>query len=217
MRGPEDGGLAAVDAWLEEKGWAPFPFQRRVWEEMARGRGGLLHSSTGSGKTLAVWLGALAALRDEVGARARVHGGRSIAPPLTVLWITPMRALAADTLRALEAPMAALCPGWTAALRSGDTTSAQRAAQDRRLPTVLVTTPESLSLLLSRADARDQLGQVRLVVVDEWHELMGNKRGVQTQLALARLRRFASSCAISRLRERAGRGRRRGPAAVEVP
>jgi ATP-dependent helicase Lhr and Lhr-like helicase len=204
VRGPEEGGLAAVDAWLEEKGWATFPFQRRVWEEMARGRGGLLHSSTGSGKTLAVWLGALAALRDEVGAQARVHGGRSIAPPLTVLWITPMRALAADTLRALEAPMAALCPGWTAALRSGDTTSAQRAAQDRRLPTVLVTTPESLSLLLSRADARDQLGQVRLVVVDEWHELMGNKRGVQTQLALARLRRFASSRALSRLREGAG-------------
>ncbi|WP_082938969.1 DEAD/DEAH box helicase [Mitsuaria sp. 7] len=224
--------MAAIDAWLEAKGWTSFPFQRRVWEEIGRGRGGLLHSSTGSGKTLAVWLGALAALRDEVGAEARVHAGKSIAPPLTVLWITPMRALAADTLRALEAPMAALCPGWSAALRSGDTTSAQRAAQDRRLPTVLVTTPESLSLLLSRADARDQLGQVRLVVVDEWHELMGNKRGVQTQLALARLRRFrqeyfdgrwpsppalsrvagegatelggGSSNSLSRLRERAG-------------
>ncbi len=146
--------MAAIDAWLAEKGWTSFPFQRRVWEEIARGRGGLLHSSTGSGKTLAVWLGALAALRDEVGAEARVHAGKSIAPPLTVLWITPMRALAADTLRALETPMAALCPGWTAALRSGDTTSAQRAAQDRRLPTVLVTTPESLSLLLRRAPMR---------------------------------------------------------------
>ena len=199
---------AGLDAWLEAKGWTPFPFQRRVWEEIARGRGGLLHSSTGSGKTLAVWLGALAALREKVGAQARVHGGKSIAPPLTVLWITPMRALAADTLRALEAPMAALCPGWTAALRSGDTTSAQRAAQDRRLPTVLVTTPESLSLLLSRADARDQLGQVRLVVVDEWHELMGNKRGVQTQLALARLRRFRQAHGAERAGVRAS-GRRR--------
>ncbi|OWQ90731.1 DNA ligase-associated DEXH box helicase [Roseateles aquatilis] len=181
---------ARVDAWLAARGWTPFPFQHRVWDEMARGRSGMLHSSTGSGKTLAVWLGALAALRDEVGATARGRGGKPLGPPLTVLWITPMRALAADTLRALEAPMAALCPGWTAGLRSGDTTSAQRAAQDRRLPTVLVTTPESLSLLLSRADARDQLGRTRLVVVDEWHELMGNKRGVQTQLALARLRRF---------------------------
>ncbi len=181
---------AAVDAWLAEKGWSPFPFQREVWAAIARGRSGMLHSSTGSGKTLAVWLGALAALREPVGAEARMHGGKPIAPPLAVLWITPMRALAADTLRALEGPMRALCPGWTSALRSGDTSSSQRAAQDRRLPTVLVTTPESLSLLLSRADAREQLGHVRLVVVDEWHELMGNKRGVQTQLALARLRRF---------------------------
>lgn len=183
-------GLSPIDDWVATQGWTAFPFQRRVWEEMARERSGLLHSSTGSGKTLAVWLGALAALRETVGAQAREIAGKAVAPPLTVLWITPMRALAADTLRALTRPMADLCPGWTAGLRSGDTTSAQRAAQDRRLPTVLVTTPESLSLLLSRADAREQLGQVRLVVVDEWHELMGNKRGVQTQLALARLRRF---------------------------
>ena len=179
----------AVDAWLTQKGWTPFPFQRRVWAEMAAGRSGLLHSSTGSGKTLAVWLGALGALRDLVG-EAGMARGKPVPPPLSVVWITPMRALAADTLRAIEAPMTALCPGWSAGLRSGDTTSSQRAAQDRRLPTVLVTTPESLSLLLSRADAQERLGRVRLVVVDEWHELMGNKRGVQTQLALARLRRW---------------------------
>ena len=180
----------SIDAWLAAQGWRSFPFQRQVWDEIARGRSGLLHSSTGSGKTLAIWLGALATLRDAIGGEARSHGGKAVAPPLTVLWITPMRALAADTLRALTGPMAAFCPGWTIGLRSGDTSAAQRAAQDRRLPTVLVTTPESLSLLLSRADARDQLGQARLAVVDEWHELMGNKRGVQTQLALARLRRF---------------------------
>ena len=180
----------SIDAWLAAQGWRSFPFQRQVWDEIAQGRSGLLHSSTGSGKTLAIWLGALATLRDAIGGEARAHGGKAVAPPLTVLWITPMRALAADTLRALTRPMAAFCPGWTIGLRSGDTSSAQRAAQDRRLPTVLVTTPESLSLLLSRADAREQLGQARLAVVDEWHELMGNKRGVQTQLALARLRRF---------------------------
>ena len=174
----------SIDAWVATRGWTPFPFQRQVWAEMAQGRSGLLHSSTGSGKTLAIWLGALGALRET----ATTEGTKTKAPPLTVLWITPMRALAADTLRALEDPMRALCPSWTSGLRSGDTTSAQRAAQDRRLPTVLVTTPESLTLLMSRANARDLLGQVRVTVVDEWHELMGNKRGVQTQLALARLR-----------------------------
>ncbi|MEG2879098.1 MAG: ligase-associated DNA damage response DEXH box helicase [Comamonas sp.] len=176
----------ALAAWIAARGWKTFAFQRRVWAEMAQGRSGLLHSSTGSGKTLAVWLGALGALRKSVAP----EGIKGRPPPLTVLWITPMRALAADTLRALQEPMQALSPGWTSALRSGDTTSAQRAAQDRRLPTVLVTTPESLTLLLSRADAYELLRHVRVAVVDEWHELMGNKRGVQTQLALARLRRF---------------------------
>ena len=176
----------ALEQWITDRSWKAFPFQRQVWAEMARGASGMLHSSTGSGKTLAVWLGALGALRAEVAP----EGAKAKPPPLAVLWITPMRALAADTLRSLEAPMQALAPGWSSGLRSGDTTSAQRAAQDRRLPTVLVTTPESLTLLLARADARELMRQVRVAVVDEWHELMGNKRGVQTQLALARLRTF---------------------------
>ena len=107
-----------------------------------------------------------------------------------------MRALAADTQQALQLPLVVLqAEGnfalWTVGARSGDTSSAERSAQNTRLPTVLVTTPESLSLLLSRADAAEVLGSVQAVVVDEWHELMGNKRGVQTQLALARLKTFA--------------------------
>ena len=81
-------------------------------------------------------------------------------------------------------------PRWTVGVRSGDTPSAERARQARRPPSVLITTPESLSLMLSRADAREYLGAIRCVVVDEWHELIGNKRGVQTQLALARLKRW---------------------------
>jgi ATP-dependent Lhr-like helicase len=99
-----------------------------------------------------------------------------------------MRALAADTLRALHAPLQALAPCWTSGMRSGDTDARERSAQDRRLPSVLVTTPESLSVMLARADAAQRLRHVRLAVVDEWHELLGNKRGVQVQLALARLR-----------------------------
>lgn len=178
---------AAVEAWLAARGWRPFAFQREVWRAMAEGRSGLLHANTGTGKTLAAWLGALQAVRVDAppsGPRSRAPA----APPLTVLWLTPMRALAADTTRALADPMAALAPAWTIGLRSGDTTSAERSAQDRRLPTVLVTTPESLTLQLARADALETLAHVQLVVVDEWHELLGNKRGVQVQLALARLR-----------------------------
>ena len=168
-------------AWMAARGWSPFPFQREVWDAMARGESGLLHATTGAGKTYAVWLGALQALADTEAKRT---------PPLTVVWLTPMRALAADTLRALQAPLPDLAPAWTAGARSGDTSSSERAKQAERLPTVLVTTPESLSLLIARADAQEQLGRTALVVVDEWHELMGNKRGVQAQLAIARLRRW---------------------------
>ncbi|MGJ7544893.1 ligase-associated DNA damage response DEXH box helicase [Variovorax sp. LT1R16] len=184
---------AALAAWFAARGWKPFAFQRAVWKAVAAGESGLLHATTGAGKTYAVWLAALGAFaqKKKAGAEApKKTARRPLAPPLTVLWITPMRALAADTLRALQQPLEALAPDWTAGARSGDTAAAERSAQNQRLPTVLVTTPESLSVLLSRADAAEVLGTVRMVVVDEWHELLGNKRGVQVQLALARLRRW---------------------------
>ena len=172
-------------AWFAARGWQPFPFQREVWAAMAAGRGGLLHATTGAGKTYAVALGAL--LRAAaLGVPIREKLGKT-APPLGVLWITPMRALAADSHRALAAPLADLAPAWTLGLRSGDTPSAERARQDRRLPTVLVSTPESITLLLTKPDAAERLAGVHTVVVDEWHELVGNKRGVQVQLLLARL------------------------------
>ncbi len=173
---------AQAQDWLARRGWQAFDFQSQVWAAMASGRSGLLHANTGAGKTLAAWLGALA--------RAQALGaeGSTPSPPLQVLWLTPMRALAADSQRALALPANELAPHWTLGLRTSDTPPSQRAAQDKRLPTALVTTPESLSLLLTRADARQRLSQVHTVVVDEWHELLGNKRGVQVQLALARLR-----------------------------
>ncbi len=180
---------AALAAWFDSRGWKPFTFQRSVWRAVATGRSGLLHASTGAGKTYAAWLGALQAL-------STLDTAGKTAAPLTMLWLTPMRALAADTERTLQSSLTALherLPGlrpWTLGLRTGDTSAAQRSAQAKRLPTALVTTPESLSLMLARADAREVLASVRMVVVDEWHELLSNKRGVQVQLALARLRQW---------------------------
>ena len=98
--------------------------------------------------------------------------------------------------RALQQPLPELAPKWAVGARTGDTPSAERARQDRRLPQALVTTPESLSLMLTRDAARDELGGVHTVVVDEWHEMIGNKRGVQVQLALARLRRWCPGLAV---------------------
>jgi len=167
-------------AWFAARGWKVFPFQRDVWQAAMAGQSGLLHASTGAGKTYAVWFAALQ--------RAALHKRPRVG--LKVLWLTPMRALAADTLRALQESAADLLPAWQIEARTGDTGSAQRARQNKRLPDTLVTTPESLTLMLSKADALAQFAQLDMVIIDEWHELMGNKRGVQTQLALARLRHW---------------------------
>ncbi|AZF46633.1 ligase-associated DNA damage response DEXH box helicase [Pseudomonas sp. R2-7-07] len=174
--------------WFATRGWRAFAFQKEVWKAVKDGQSGLLHASTGAGKTYALWF---AALNRFAITRPPATGKRKApAEPLTVLWITPMRALAADTARALEAPLAALQIPWSVGLRTGDTSSGERARQTRRQPTALITTPESLTLMLTRADSEVSLAHLRMVVVDEWHELIGNKRGVQLQLALARLRRW---------------------------
>jgi ATP-dependent helicase Lhr and Lhr-like helicase len=171
-----------LQSWFDVRGWQAFDFQRDTWQAIARGDSGLLHATTGSGKTWAIWFGALGAFADHP-----VTNQPARPDPLTVLWLTPMRALAADTAHALQSSAIELSVPWTVGLRTGDTDSTERARQNRRMPSALVTTPESLTLMLTRSDARNELAQVRLVVVDEWHELVGNKRGTQTQLALARL------------------------------
>ncbi len=175
----------SIPQWFAARGWQPFAFQREVWAAMAGQRSGLLHASTGSGKTYAVWLGALAALHPKLLEAPLAEPGA--VKPLCVLWITPMRALAADTVRALQLPLPALAPNLRVAARTGDTAASEKTHLTAKPPDALVTTPESLTLLLTRADAKEQFRHVRCVIVDEWHELMGTKRGVQTQLALARL------------------------------
>lgn len=171
--------LDPARAWFAAQGFAPFPFQEEVWAAYAAGESGLVHAPTGMGKTYAAALGPIV-----LGPR-----GTEAAPaPLTLVWLTPLRALAADTGLALERAATALNEHWTIDVRTGDTASAARTRQAARLPTVLVTTPESLTLMLSRADWRDRFASLAAVVVDEWHELLGSKRGVQVELALARLR-----------------------------
>jgi len=195
--------LAPAERWFEAKGWTPLDFQREVWSAFLRGESGLVHAATGTGKTLAVWWGPLLEWLAEHGdpsapstdgRRPRVK--RAAAPPLRVLWITPLRALAADTLESLSDPLRDLGIPWTLESRTGDTKPGARARQSKRLPTALVTTPESFTLILTRPDARELFTELRAVVVDEWHELMGTKRGVQAELALARIRTLAPTARI---------------------
>lgn len=173
----------AIEALFRRRGWRLARFQREAWAAYRRGESGLIHAPTGTGKTLAAWLGP-------------VTEAESADEPIRVLWITPMRALAADTGAALQQSCIDLAVPWRVETRTGDTAASARARQRKRLPQALVTTPESASLLLSHADLIPQWRGVRAVIVDEWHELLGSKRGVQTELVIARLRALAPALRV---------------------
>lgn len=171
-------GLQTIEDWFARQGWQPAPFQRRSWAAFRAGQSGLIHASTGSGKTLAAWLGPVSLALEQ----RRAPAG------LRVLWITPLRALATDTAGNLQQAVDGLGLDWQVETRTGDTSTAVRARQRRKLPHALVTTPESLSVLLSYRNVEESFRHLDAVIVDEWHELLGSKRGVQLQLCLAWLR-----------------------------
>jgi ATP-dependent helicase Lhr and Lhr-like helicase len=171
--------LERLRGWFLSKGWAPFAFQEETWAAYAAGQSGLVHVPTGAGKTYAAYLGPLA---------ETLEGGQT---GLQIVYITPLRAVSRDVELALKAPIEALGLHVEVESRTGDTSSSARQRQRKRPPEVLITTPESLSLLLCQADAAAFFGGLRAVLVDEWHELLSTKRGTQVELALARLRRFA--------------------------
>ncbi len=174
-------GLDRIEELFRANSWEPFEFQREVWQQYRAGKSGLIHSATGTGKTLAAWLGPVSEALET----------GDISPGIRVLWITPLRALSNDTQRSLIMPLEKLALPWRVEVRTGDTTTAERKRQNEELPHALITTPESLSLLLSRPDHRQLLATLKCIVVDEWHELLASKRGVMAELCLARLRRIA--------------------------
>jgi ATP-dependent helicase Lhr and Lhr-like helicase len=175
---PSAAALTAIERWFDSRGWQLASFQRETIAAYLAGESGLVHAPTGSGKTLAAWFGPMAEAID--------HG--TLRAGLQVLWITPLRALANDIHRNLSLATEALDVPWQIGLRTGDTSSALRKKQRERPPQALVITPESLSVMLSFEDSHESLRSVRAVIVDEWHELMGSKRGVQLELCLAHLR-----------------------------
>lgn len=196
-----EGRIEHARAWFRDRGWRPFEFQESAWGAYLGGESGLVHAPTGYGKSLAVWMGPVVeslGRREKPPARggeAAARGGRKASAgargslePIRVLWITPMRALAGDTVKSLAEPIGDLGLRWSIEKRTGDTSASVKLRQRESLPTALVTTPESLSLLLSYAGARERFATLRCVVVDEWHELLSTKRGTQTELCLARLR-----------------------------
>jgi ATP-dependent Lhr-like helicase len=160
------------EGWFASRGWTPLAFQREAWAAYARGESGLVHVPTGAGKTYAAALPAL------------LSGAK-------ILYISPLRAMATDIRAALQVATDECGLDIRVETRTGDTSSSVRARQRARLPEVLVTTPESLCLLLTDPGAPDRFSDLSLVVVDEWHELVDAKRGSLLELALTRLRRFS--------------------------
>lgn len=212
--------LAPIEDWFARQGWRPLPFQRQCWEAYLQGRSGLLQVPTGSGKTYAAVMGPIAELLAQARAGSKERLG------LGLLVITPLRALSRDLKLAIEAPIAAM--GWPlrVGLRNGDTSSAERGRQRKRPPEILITTPESLALLLASPDAETVFASLGGVVIDEWHDLMGSKRGSQTELCLSwlsrlrpQLRRWAISATIGNLEEaaRAAVGARGRPEIITAP
>jgi ATP-dependent helicase Lhr and Lhr-like helicase len=172
-----DTRLERARAWFASRGQKPFEFQESMWRAYWAGESGLLNATTGTGKTLAAWMGPL--LESAVGPKAS---------GIRLVWVTPLRALARDLERALQQPLNFLGSPWRVEQRTGDTSSARRARQTVRPPEVLITTPESLSLILTQRAMLPALSAVTAVIVDEWHEFLGTKRGVQLELVVSRLR-----------------------------
>ena len=178
----------ATRAWFEASFAAPTRAQSEGWKAIVRGDHTLIHAPTGSGKTLAAFLWAIDRL-----ATAAVPPERE---RCRVLYVSPMKALAYDIERNLRAPLAGIRlaaeqlgvdpPRITTAMRTGDTPSAKRSAMLRHPPDILITTPESLYLMLT-SQVREMLKSVECVIVDEIHSLAGTKRGSHLALTLERL------------------------------
>lgn len=164
--------------WYRRNGWEAYDFQEKSWDKIAKGYSGLLNAPTGFGKTYAIWFGVLQHYFTQ---RKRQKG-------LHCLWITPLRALSQEIFRATTRVSDELGLDYDIGLRTGDTSASEKKKQQKSLPNGLITTPESVHLMLARKGYEDQVSQLQFVIVDEWHELAGSKRGVQVELALSRLK-----------------------------
>ncbi len=177
--------------WFTERGWSPFPFQVEAWKAYQSGDGGLVNAPTGSGKTYSLMVPIVLEFLETYPDRKHRKGAG-----LYAIWITPIRALSKEIELSARRLIEGLGIDMTVGIRSGDTTVKERMRQKTRPPNLLITTPESLHLLLAQKSYGEFFKNLRAVVADEWHELMGSKRGVQVELALSRLKTIAAGLKV---------------------
>ena len=176
-------GFKTIKQWLDKQQRKPFTFQEQTWESIINSQSGLVNAPTGFGKTYSVFLGALIQFINDNPKDFLTKKNNG----LQLLWITPLRALAKDIERAMLEVVEELGLAWKIGSRNGDTPMAERAKQKRQLPEVLIITPESLHLFLAQKNYAETFQNLKIIAVDEWHELLGSKRGVQVELAIARI------------------------------
>jgi ATP-dependent Lhr-like helicase len=176
-------GYSVINEWLSLHERKPFLFQEETWQQIINRESGLVNAPTGFGKTYSVFMGALIDFINEHPKNFRTKKKSG----LQLLWVTPLRALAKDIGRAMEEVITELGMQWKVGIRNGDTSMSERAKQKRQVPEILIITPESLHLLLARKGYPEIFETLRIIAVDEWHELLGSKRGVQVELALSRI------------------------------
>jgi ATP-dependent Lhr-like helicase len=181
-------GQQVIQQWYKQKRWKQFPFQKEMESVYLSGYSGLLNAPTGSGKTFALFLPFLA---DYINKHPDTYTTQKN-NGLLMLWITPLRALTNDIRKAMQEVCNELGIPWHIMTRTGDTSAAEKAALKKKLPEVLLTTPESLHLMLAQKEYPKFFQGLQVVVCDEWHELLGTKRGVQVELGLSKLKVLGS-------------------------
>jgi ATP-dependent Lhr-like helicase len=171
-----------AEDYFQQQGWKAFPFQKQTWDAFISGKNGLLNAPTGSGKTYALWVAiVLQYIKSHPDYKTKNKKG------LKAIWITPLRSLSQEIAQTSQKFVDGIGLPFTVGIRSGDTTTKERAAQKKCMPDLLITTPESLHLLLATKDHVKLFQDCNAIIIDEWHELLGTKRGVQMELGLSRL------------------------------
>jgi len=174
-------GYKKVINWLKADKKKPFDFQEEAWKYYANGYSGLVNAPTGFGKTFSLFLAVVMEGINEPQQKKRVN-------KLQLIWITPLRSLAKDIARAMTETLQQLNLEWQVGVRNGDTTQNEKLKQKKSMPEILLITPESLHLLLAQKGSSTLFNNLKCIVADEWHELLGSKRGVMVELAISRIK-----------------------------
>jgi ATP-dependent helicase Lhr and Lhr-like helicase len=180
-------GYQIIQNWMQEKGHEPFSFQSQTWERYQNNFSGMVVAPTGFGKTFSVFL---AVVIDYLNHPDKYKKG------LKLIWISPLRSLAKDLAKAMNDAVEEIGLDWAVEVRNGDTATKDRRRQERLMPDVLLTTPETLHLLFSQKKNARWFKNVTCIAVDEWHELLGSKRGVLTEIAISRIRNLSPKLRI---------------------